>query len=133
MFERRLQMRINTRLGFAEQAVMNEGFQRNAWQRFWKGLRPVPALASLLLTTASTYAQSGMGSVTGQVSAPTGAVIPGASIELVNVDTSVKVTATSSSDGIYNFTSVIPGTYGLTVKRAGFDVSQIERIPVTTG
>src|SRR5690606_27574599 len=60
------------------------------------------------------------GAVRGVVRDPQGAVVPGATIELLNVETGVTLTRTTGAEGLYAFTLVQPGTYVLTVTAEGF-------------
>lgn len=59
-------------------------------------------------------------SVTGSVTDPTGAVIPGATVTLTNPATGDTRSVTSNSDGLYNFPGLNHGTYTLKVEAQGF-------------
>ena len=82
-------------------------------------------LASVLLFTlffpALLRAQLDTGGITGTVTDPTGAVVPGAQVILTNTATSAAQTMPSTSTGTYSFTGVRPGTYDLRVEAQGFD------------
>jgi len=69
-------------------------------------------LMAVLFPTCS-FAQLDTGGVTGTVTDPSSAVVPGAKITLTNTDTSVAQTMQSTSTGTYDFTGVRPGTYSL--------------------
>src|SRR5260370_11534964 len=56
----------------------------------------------------------------GTVSDPTGAVIPNATITIVNVKTGAQREATADSQGRYTMAQLTPGTYKLTAKASGF-------------
>jgi len=73
----------------------------------------------LLLFTTQVNAQ-GTASVNGTVSDSSGAVVPGASITLVNTATSIKLSTASTDTGHYVFLNVLPGQYTLTVTKEGF-------------
>jgi hypothetical protein len=75
------------------------------------------AIAVLL---APAYGQDFRASITGQVADSTGAVIPGASISAVNVETHLAYPAKSSKQGIYSLLYILPGTYTVTVKADNF-------------
>jgi Carboxypeptidase regulatory-like domain len=62
----------------------------------------------------------GLTSVSGTTNDPSGAVIPGVSVVLMNVDTGAERTVVSDSQGRYSFSQVQPGTYKLTAKAQGF-------------
>jgi hypothetical protein len=76
-----------------------------------------------LLTPISVRAQSFTASLQGTVRDPTGAVVPGAHLSLVNEATNVKHEKLSDSHGLYLFTLLPPGTYQLTVEMQGFQTS----------
>src|ERR1700722_2032970 len=57
------------------------------------------------------HAQSDTGRVGGSVLDSTGAVLPGASVKLTNVDTGATQTVTSGSDGNFSFAAVMRGNY----------------------
>lgn len=61
-----------------------------------------------------------MTSLNGVVTDPSGAVIPGAQLTLVNSATGIQRQTTSDSDGRYSFAETRPGRYNLTAKAKGF-------------
>ena len=65
-------------------------------------------------------AQSISGSISGTVVDPKSLAIPGANVVLTNTGTSVQLTTTSNDEGRFEFPSVLPGTYDLTVELTGF-------------
>src|ERR1700732_544884 len=65
-------------------------------------------------------AQSPNGIINGLVSDPTGAVIPGAEIRVVNDATAVQYIGKTNGEGIYVVTNLPPGTYHLQVSKIGF-------------
>jgi hypothetical protein len=77
------------------------------------------ALALLSWSAVGLFAQST--SVSGTVTDPTGAVVPGATIVLESSATGVRREDTSDPQGRYNFSQVAPGTYKITAKAAGFN------------
>jgi hypothetical protein len=58
--------------------------------------------------------------LTGVVTDPSGAVIPGARLELENLDTGLKRSTTSDPAGAYAFLQVLPGSYKITATATGF-------------
>jgi hypothetical protein len=79
------------------------------------------AVLSLLAVLAtSSLGQSTGGRFVGRVADPTGAVLAGVKITLVNQGTSVARTATTNDSGDYNFVEVVPGTYRLEFELTGF-------------
>ena len=85
---------------------------------------------SLCLLTAFLAVQAmGQSIVTGDavgtVTDPSGAVVSGATINLVSKDTGAAQTVTSGANGFYRFPLLKPGQYEMTVKQTGFkSVSQ---------
>ena len=64
-------------------------------------------------------AQSGAGSIQGTVPDSTGAVIPAASIDVVNVATGVKTDTKSNGVGFYQVPELFTGTYQVAVNASG--------------
>ncbi len=70
-------------------------------------------------------AQQATANVNGVVKDPSGAAIANAQIELTNVNTGVVRKTATNTDGIYDFPSVVPGTYSMQASATGFSsVSQ---------
>src|ERR1022692_3413346 len=67
-------------------------------------------------------------SLSGTVADPSGAVIPGAKISIVNVETGVPRDAVSDAQGRYAMQQVMPGTYKLSARAAGFADVLIDRV-----
>ena len=61
-----------------------------------------------------------MASLAGTVSDPTGAVIPGAVVTIVNTETGLQREDKSDTQGRYTMEQLPPGTYKLTAKAPGF-------------
>lgn len=66
-----------------------------------------------------SLAQSGAGSIQGTVTDATGAVIPGATVHVVNVASGVVVDTKSNSVGIYQVPELFTGTYNVTIGAPG--------------
>jgi carboxypeptidase family protein len=77
------------------------------------------------------HGQGTSGSLTGQVSDPTGAAVVGATVSLRNVDTNLAQTVTSNSTGSYLLKPVMPGNYLLTITARGFSVYVQKGIVIT--
>jgi hypothetical protein len=99
--------------------------------RKW-GLQHATALLVLatLISPALVLAQTSMGGVSGTVKDSTGAVLPGASVTLVNSATGVAVERQTNEAGFYWFVNVRPGTYSLSVELNGFNRAQVEAFSV---
>jgi hypothetical protein len=75
-------------------------------------------------------AQEFRGSITGKVTDPAGAVLPGAVVKTRNLETNTVSTVTTNDEGIYNISFLLPGKYTLTVTMQGFNTAQKEGIEV---
>src|SRR5688572_26687737 len=88
------------------------------------------AAGVLLIATVASIrpatAQTSMGGVSGTVTDSTGAVVPGATVTLVNEATDVQAVRQTNSSGYFTFVNVRPGRYGLTVELAGFNKAELE-------
>ena len=74
----------------------------------------------ILLSISSAWAQTGTTSLHGKVLDRTRAVVEGASITLANQGQGISRTTTTPSSGEFEFLALPPGTYVLTVEKAGF-------------
>jgi len=88
--------------------------------------------AAFLILAASgvAWSQTVQGVITGTITDPTGAVVPGATVTITNVGTNASQTATTGSDGSYRFGLVPPGAYTVEVKAANFAVVRASGIVV---
>jgi hypothetical protein len=87
----------------------------------------------LLLTPVVFWAQGIFATLTGVITDPSGAVIPNASVQLVDAASGSKRVTTTDSDGYYTFASVAVGTYNLVVESPGFRGSKTEGITLGGG
>src|SRR5580698_8958738 len=80
------------------------------------------------------WAQSASsGTVSGLVTDPSNAVVAGAVVTLTDASTNVSRTANSNATGRYSFADVTPGTYTLTVTKAGFATTKTDNHVVEVG
>jgi hypothetical protein len=84
--------------------------------------RGVFALSAIFFGTLLPHlvAQSTSGTITGSVTDSTGAVVPGASVTILNPVSGYTRTAKSDGSGSYQFQNIPFNPYHLTVKAAGF-------------
>jgi hypothetical protein len=87
------------------------------------------AAAMLLIAGVAANAQFNA-SLSGTVLDPTGAIIPGATVTLLNTGTQQQFTTTSSGSGAYRFEELPPASYKLTVTAKGFQQSNIDNVNV---
>ena len=80
----------------------------------------VAAVALAVIAPRPSSAQVLYGTLTGNVTDPTGAVAAGAKVQVLNVGTNVTKTATTDDRGAFLFSDLTPGTYDLTIEAPGF-------------
>ncbi len=81
-------------------------------------------MLALLSFANATYAQVLYGSLTGTVTDASGAVVNGASVSALEVQTGLTRQATTDSSGIYRFTALSPGTYKVTITAPSFAIQE---------
>ena len=105
--------------------------RRNTFRLLGIMLAAIVGVAFLCLTPL--YAQVDTGSITGTVTDTSGAVVSGARVTLINVDTGTALTTTTGSDGVYKFSPVRIGTYKLDTSSQGFKTVTQAGIKVDVG
>jgi hypothetical protein len=86
-------------------------------------------ISLLVLSAVSLLAQSG--SITGTVTDPSGAVVPGATVTAESSTTKQTFVAKTGNEGIYTISNVVPAHYTLTVTRDGFQPTILQNVTVT--
>jgi len=74
----------------------------------------------VLVFPLTVAAQQYSGTITGTVSDPSGAAVPGAAVTVTNTGTGATYNATSSAQGVFTFAQVPVGTYDLKVTQSSF-------------
>ena len=84
------------------------------------------------LFAATAFSQGAQtGGITGVVTDPAGAVVPGATVEVIDPNTGKSVrTMTTDADGGYSATLLPPGAYTLEIKSANFKQSHVAGVTV---
>ncbi len=78
------------------------------------------ALAVCLAFSIAAFAQSDVGTITGFVRDPTGAVVPNAKVTIKNEATNEEHTVTTDAAGHYTVPSLLPGQYTMSAEVSGF-------------
>jgi hypothetical protein len=79
------------------------------------------AMVVVIAGTHNTLGQNAnSGEIKGTVTDSSNAVIPGAVVAVLNIETGVRTTTLTNNDGIYDIPSVPPGEYTLTFTKTGF-------------
>ncbi|HEV2322722.1 MAG TPA: carboxypeptidase-like regulatory domain-containing protein [Terracidiphilus sp.] len=97
-------------------------FTRFLTQTLQRSCGPVLALSAVIafvLCGSLAVAQSGAGSIQGTVTDATGAVIPGASINVVNAGTNVVANTKTNGVGFYQVPALFTGNYQVTITAPG--------------
>lgn len=90
----------------------------------------VLSLVLLLFVSIPTFAQHYTGTITGVVTDPQGAVVPGAQVTITNTATGASRTVVTTSSGLYSAPSIDPGTYTITIKSSNFQDFVVKNVVV---
>ncbi len=80
----------------------------------------VVLLVLLALVSDGVYSQESRATITGIVTDPSSAVVPGATVEITNTATGVVARTVTNDSGAFRIPYLIPGYYKLTVGNSGF-------------
>src|SRR6516225_7525442 len=94
--------------------------------------RLVFSLLILAVLAGSLAAQTETGQITGTITDPTGAAVPGVKVTVQSAGTGAIRTVESSADGTYTVTNLLPAEYTITVAAPGF-VKVERRVTVAVG
>jgi len=83
-------------------------------------LRVLKGSCLLALSVWALWAQTQTGGVSGAVTDPAGAVVPGAGLTLTNLETNEARRQTSNDIGVFTFAALPPGRYRIEVEQTGF-------------
>ena len=87
-------------------------------------------LLGLCFSSGTAKAQVLYGSLTGNVTDPSDAVVPGAQVQALNPATGVSRQTTTDSAGVYRFTELLPGIYKVTVSATSFGSFVAENVHI---
>jgi hypothetical protein len=79
---------------------------------------------------ATAFAQSTTGSVYGQITDPSNAIIVGAKVTATNQATGVTYPGSSDSQGNYAVFNLLPGIYKVSVEKDGFETATINNVRI---
>ena len=83
-----------------------------------------------LFAGMAAFAQAGRGSISGTITDPNGALVPGAQVVLLNPATGVTQRTVTSGAGLYSFISLQPGIYQVTASQSGFATVARDKVTV---
>src|SRR5215469_10522656 len=84
----------------------------------------------VLAFSSPAHSQTETGTIYGSVSDPTDAVVPSATIRLIDVDRGTKSEIATENNGFYTVAHVRPGHYQMEVEKSGFKTLRVTGITV---
>ncbi|MFI5096364.1 MAG: TonB-dependent receptor domain-containing protein [Candidatus Acidiferrales bacterium] len=97
---------------------------------YLRGISRLLLVAILLATPVMLFGQGYFGTVTGDLTDPSGGVLQGARVTLTDQAKGYTFNSTSDNNGRYLFTSVPPGLYTVSAAMKGFQVTKVANIKV---
>src|SRR5262245_19715867 len=82
----------------------------------------------LLSFVAVAWGQVDVGRISGTVSDPAGAIVPGATVVVTREDTNVQITFSTNNAGFYAASALFPGKYRVSAAASGFRTEIISGI-----
>src|SRR5688572_22822100 len=86
-----------------------------------------------LLPVANAQTQITTGTIQGTVEDANGAILPGANVEIKNLDTNLVRNLVTDESGRFVFLALPPGPYSITISKTGFATAVAERVDLTVG
>src|SRR5712671_3645111 len=94
----------------------------------------ITLLVLMAMTTAVTsQTQITTGTIQGTVADANGAIVPGANVEIRNLETNLSRSLTTDDGGRFVALALPPGKYSVTVSKQGFATGVAERLDLTVG
>ncbi|HLA11723.1 MAG TPA: carboxypeptidase-like regulatory domain-containing protein, partial [Pyrinomonadaceae bacterium] len=94
--------------------------------------RSLPLAVMTLLTAfcllPSAFSQSATATISGTVVDQQGAVVPGATVTVINAATGQQRQATTGDEGNFTVPSLPPATYTIRVEREGFAIAEVSNV-----
>src|SRR5262245_57693880 len=81
-----------------------------------------------LVAAIPAAAQQTTATVLGTISDPSGAAVPGVSVQALNLATNVARETTSDSSGSYSIPNLPPGSYKVTASKTGFQTARLDNV-----
>src|SRR5580704_8367892 len=90
-------------------------------------------LGLLFLFSSPSFAQSNLGRIFGAITDQSGGAVVGASVSVIDVDRGITRPLITDSAGLFDASSLIPGTYTVRVEAKGFKIEEHTSIDVGVG
>jgi hypothetical protein len=98
-----------------------------------RSVRLLGLFAWLLCLATGVAAQETRGSIEGIIKDPSGAVLPGVTVQAKGIDVAGGQTAVTDASGIYRFPALQPGTYEVIGTLQGFQTARAEQVSLSLG
>jgi len=98
-----------------------------------KCMRLVAVILGTLLFSLPAFAQGSLGTILGTVTDQSGGAIAGAKVTIINTQTGVSRTLTSTTAGVYNAPALNPGIYVIRVTANGFKTFERQKVDLQVG
>ena len=82
-------------------------------------------LLAIAISSSPAWAQSTFGTIVGTVSDETGAVIPNASVKIINIDENTARTVSTDAGGDYDAVDLKAGHYAVEASISGFKTTRV--------
>src|SRR3989454_4718358 len=105
----------------------------SAFTRMVGGFGITLFIALAMATVVSSQTQITTGTIQGMVTDANGAIVPGATVEIKNLETNLTKTLTTDEGGRFVALGLPPGNYSVTVSRQGFATAVAESLDLTVG
>jgi Carboxypeptidase regulatory-like domain/TonB-dependent Receptor Plug Domain len=90
------------------------------------------SVATLCIFSSIAFGQQEYGQLSGTVKDPNDAIVPGATVKIVNTANGVEKNTTTNSDGYFLVTNLFPSEYTVTVSSTGFK-EQVVKAQISVG
>ncbi len=87
----------------------------------------------VVLLASTALAQTFRGGISGSVTDPSGAAVPGAAVQIVNEGTGLTRSQETTNTGDFTFSDLPVGLYNITVSKQGFQTQKLEKVEVAVG
>ena len=88
---------------------------------------------TVFMMRASLFSQGSAGRILGSITDQTGAIIPGVTVTIRDVDRGTSRTLVTDEAGVYNAPNLLPGTYTIRVELSGFASAERPNIKLEVG
>lgn len=88
----------------------------------------ITLIFTFLIFTVNAFAQGTTGQLSGTVTDPTGAIVTGASVKIISLDTNAERETATGDDGNFAFQLLTPGRYRIETTATGFRTISVEAV-----